>query len=202
MAFSDNIWWTKKARIEAEKRLLSYSFQSQLILLWYSFSGVAASIYHLKNGSTSEEIWVIYSILTLCISVFISGLSFKERAALIKDSYEALNTMYHKAKSLEKDVSNESQRGLESLREEYSQLMGTSENHTDTDFSKAVCVAYYTCNGKKNKESKLKEGVSKAPTKLMLFDVTSWYLKKYTVLLALISIPIVIPFALEYIKCP
>ena len=112
MAFSDNIWWTKKARIEAEKRLLMYSFQSQVLLLWYSFSGVAASIYHLKNGTSSEEMWVIYSVLTLCISVFISGLSFKERAALIKDSYEALNTLYYKVKSVESERGEEANKKI------------------------------------------------------------------------------------------
>jgi len=118
MAFSDNIWWTKKARIEAEKRLLMYSFQSQVLLLWYSFSGVAASIYHLKNGTSS-------------------------RAALIKDSYEALNTLYYKVKSVESERGEEANKRIALLRDEYSQLMGTSENHTDTDFSKAVCIAYY-----------------------------------------------------------
>ena len=143
MAFSDNIWWTKKARIEAEKRLLMYSFQSQVLLLWYSFSGVAASIYHLKNGTSSEEMWVIYSVLTLCISVFISGLSFKERAALIKDSYEALNTLYYKVKSVESERGEEANKRIALLRDEYSQLMGTSENHTDTDFSKAVWLEIF-----------------------------------------------------------
>ncbi len=61
MAFSDNIWWTKKARIEAEKRLLMYSFQSQVLLLWYSFSGVAASIYHLKKqiGKLATGVYII-----------------------------------------------------------------------------------------------------------------------------------------------
>ena len=200
MAFSDNIWWTKKARIEAEKRLLMYSFQSQVLLLWYYFSGVAASIYHLKNGTSSEEMWVIYSVLTLCISVFISGLSFKERAALIKDSYEALNTLYYKVKSVESERGEEANKRIALLRDEYSQLMGTSENHTDTDFSKAVCIAYYTSNGIKDKKSKLKDGITKAPTKLMLIDVVLWYLKKYALFIGLFTIPIAVPYILVSFK--
>jgi hypothetical protein len=38
----DKIWWTKKSKIEAEKRLLANAFQAQILLLWYSFVSVAA----------------------------------------------------------------------------------------------------------------------------------------------------------------
>jgi hypothetical protein len=34
----DKIWWTKKSKIEAEKRLLANAFQAQILLLWYSYN--------------------------------------------------------------------------------------------------------------------------------------------------------------------
>jgi hypothetical protein len=98
MAFSDNIWWTRKSKIQAEKRLVSNAFQAQVVLLWYSFAGVAASVYYLKYSSSDGDMsgiaWVVYSVLVLCMSGFINGLSFKQRAGLIKECYETLNDVY------------------------------------------------------------------------------------------------------------
>jgi hypothetical protein len=129
MAFSDNVWWTRKARIQTERRLLSNAFQSQVLLLWYSFSSVAAAIYYLKfdgNNSNSELCgiaWVIFSVLSLCIAGFVNGLSSKERAGLIKDCYETLNGIYHKSKSEDADI--------EKLNNDYYQILKVCENHTE-----------------------------------------------------------------------
>jgi len=73
MAFADNVWWTRKARIQTEKRLLSNALQSQVLLLWYSFSGVAVSIYYLKATASNQDLagvaWVVYSVLVLSIVI-------------------------------------------------------------------------------------------------------------------------------------
>lgn len=162
MAFSDNVWWTRKARIQAEKRLLANSFQSQVLLLWYSFANVAASIYHLKiSGSPSGQdlasvSWIVFSVLVLCIAGFINGLSFKERAGLIKECYETLNSFYQKAK---KDSDNTSK-----LSAEYEQILGLCENHTDIDYYRALCIEHVTAPGKPNKETGFKNGLDRCPT--------------------------------------
>ena len=96
MAFSDNVWWTRKARIQLEKRLLSYFFHSQLLLFWYSLVGVVASIYYVKfqpNSEVAGVSWIIYSVMLLCISIFIGSSSFKSRADKVKKCYETLNTL-------------------------------------------------------------------------------------------------------------
>ena len=145
MAFSDNIWWTRKARIQAEKRLLHNSFQSQLLLLWYSFCGVAVAIYHLKASDSSAiaelggVAWVVYSVLALCMSGFINGLSFKERAGLIKECYETLNTLYLKAKEVECEVPNRSFSKVDIINE-FNQILGVCENHKDVDYYKALLI--------------------------------------------------------------
>ncbi len=125
MALADNIWWTRKARIQTEKRLLSNSFHSQVILLWYSFFSVAVSVYYLKNPQNGIEAisWVVYSVLVLCISGFINGLSFKERANLIKECYESLNSIMHQASKPNADLAN--------LSTTYESKLNACENHTD-----------------------------------------------------------------------
>ena len=156
MEFSDSVWWTRKARIQAEKRLLSNAFQSQVLLLWYSFSGVASAVYYLKEGMAIDNpeitgiAWVVFSVLVLCISGFINGLSFKERAGLIKECYETLNGLYQKSRSQNSDVSK--------LGAEYDQILGVCENHSDRDYYMALCIEHLTKPGKGDKETGLKEG--------------------------------------------
>jgi hypothetical protein len=194
MAFKDNIWWTRKARIQAERRLLSNAFQSQLLMLWYSFWGVAVSIYYLKidNSNTHNNLpgisWVVYSVLTLCMSGFITGLSFKERAGLIKECYEALNTFYQKATE-DGDIG--------ALSKEYEQILGLCENHTDYDYYLALCIEYVTCTALINLETKLKEGLDRRPSWYHWFSLTYWTLRRYLLLALLYFLPIMLFFSLE-----
>lgn len=134
MTLSDKIWWTKKARIQTEKRLLSNVFHSQLLLLWYSFFSVAVSIYYLKFNPQSEYAnvaWVVFSVLVLSISSFINGFRFEERAGLIKECYEALGKLSEKSKEADNKT-------LENINNEYTQILGTCENHSEYDYYLAV----------------------------------------------------------------
>lgn len=205
MAFLDNVWWTRKARIQAEKRLLSNSFQSQLLLLWYSFFGVATSIYYLKfipaegQGDLAGISWVVYSVLVLCMSGFIAGLSFKERASLIKESYETLNTLYHKAKKINADI--------EQISAEYEQTLGLCENHTDYDYYLALCLEYVSCNLpadpdtklklKKDGEGKVIEGITRRPNWYHWLSITWWVTRRYALLTLLYLLPIFLLVAIE-----
>ncbi|WP_417435006.1 SLATT domain-containing protein [Idiomarina abyssalis] len=201
MSFSDNIWWTRKARVETEKRLLANSFQSQILLLWYSLFGVGVSIYSLTTNLTSPEAWVTYSVLTLCMSVFISGLSFKERAALIKDSYEALTGLYQQVKESEVETDNTSAKSSDTLKifqNQYASIMEISENHSDTDFAKAVCIAHCSSNEPFDSSSGLKKNLSKAPTNYMKFLVAIWYFKRFLLLTILYITPILLGFYLDF----
>jgi hypothetical protein len=204
MAFSDNVWWTKKSRIQAEKRLLSNIFQSQLLLLWYSFFGVAVSIYYLKFDVVSGQndlagiSWIVYSVLLLSMSGFIAGLSFKERASLIKESYETLNTFYHRAKEDNADI--------QQISAEYEQILGLCENHTDYDYYLALCLEYVTCTVPVDPETKLKqkkngdgvtEGLSRRPTWYHWLSLAWWLTKRYVLLTLLYLLPFLLLIAIE-----
>jgi len=195
MAFSDNIWWTYKARIEAEKRLLSNALQSQILLLWYSFSGAAVSIYYLNsNNDTSATglagiTWIVYSVLVLCMSGFISGLTFNKRAGLIKECYETLYSFYHKSKAKGADV--------DQLTAEYNQIIRLCENHTDKDYYLALCIIHVTQSGKTDVKTGLKEGLDRRPTWYHWCSVVIWTVKHYMMLFVLYSLPISLFVVLE-----
>ncbi|MGB1764234.1 SLATT domain-containing protein [Alloalcanivorax xenomutans] len=191
MSLSNSIWWTRKAKIQAEERLLSNAFQSQILLLWYSFSGVAASIYYLGNSSLdgAEIAWVVFSVLTLSISGFINGLSFKERAGLIKECYETLHELYMK--------SGEDGADIDALANEYGQILGVCENHRPIDFYKAICVEHVSSTEKADSKTGIKAGLSRRPSCYHVAYVCFWFFKRYLVLSFLYLLPVSIFFAVK-----
>lgn len=179
--FADNIWWTRKSRIQAEKRLLSNAFQAQLLLIWYSFLSAAVSIYYLKSTTSSnlESVsWVAFSVLILSISGFINGLSYKERASQIKECYEALQELYSAAKSATADIN--------ALSARYQDTLKICENHEDIDFYITLCDTYL-CHPCPRDSAK---GLSKLPTNFIWFKVILYYIKRYIALAFLYALPI------------
>lgn len=188
MALSDNIWWTRKAKIQAEDRLLSNAFQSQILLLWYSFSGVAASVYYLTNSTVegADVAWVVFSVLTLSISGFINGLSFKERASLIKECYETMHELYMKARKDEEDNENSCE---QELSNEYSQILGVCENHRPIDYYKALCVEHISSIEEVDPRTRFKKGLDRGPAHYHWFYVVLWFVRRFFVLGALYLLP-------------
>jgi len=181
MAIADRIWWTRKARIQTEKRLLSNAFQAQLILLWYSFFAVFVSVYYLKFNTTSEYsgvAWVIFSVMVLIISSFTSGLSFKERASLIKECYETLGGINQKALRSSDD---------EVLEKEYGQVLNVCENHTERDFNIALCLEYLSHSNPCSETG----GLTKKPTKFIWMMFVYYKVARFLFLILMYCLPIV-----------
>ncbi|MEH0760131.1 SLATT domain-containing protein [Vibrio sp. 16] len=178
---SDNIWWTRQARIRTERRLLSNAFHSQVILLWYSFFSVAVSIYYVSSSQpeNSGKYWIIYSVLVLVVSGFINGFSYKERAMLIKESYESLKTLEVKAKEIEK-----LQGDLADVARDYEAILKKCENHEPKDYSEALYDNYHSTADR----SKL----SLCPTEYQLNQAKKNREYRVLALLALYSLPVFI----------
>ncbi|MBP2701966.1 SLATT domain-containing protein [Photobacterium lucens] len=203
VALTDNIWWTRKARIQTEKRLLSNAFHSQVILLWYSFFSVAVSVYYLKNPQNGIEAisWVVYSVLVLCISGFINGLSFKERANLIKECYESLNSIMHQASKPNADLTN--------LSITYESKLNACENHTDKDFAIALCQEYWASTSTVRQVSKgfhldtsedkqqPKQALTRIPTSHHWFLAASYFVARFLTLVFFYILPVLILLALN-----
>ncbi|HCV05692.1 SLATT domain-containing protein [Pseudoalteromonas sp. APAL1] len=142
---SDNIWWTRQTRIRTERRLLSNAFHSQVILFWYSFYSVAVSIHYL-NADTDTNLnkyWLIYSVLVLVVSGFINGLSYKERAASVKENYEYLKTLYVRACEHEKN-----QTSCLELAKEYEEALNKCENQAPVDYPEALYDTFMSATDK------------------------------------------------------
>ena len=186
MALSDSIWWTRKARIRSEKRLLSNAFQSQVLLLWYSFFSVAVSVYYLKSSQSDigSVSWIVYSVLVLVISGFINGLSFKERANLIKECYEGLNSLYQQV--------NLDGINIKQVAHEYEQALNACENHTDEDYAIALCQENWSST---NPESDL----DRAPTSYHIYTFSMYFLKRYFLLGFFYLLPLLIMCVLNFI---
>jgi len=187
MSFSNNVWWTRKSRIQAEKRLLDNAVQSEILLLWYSFFGVATSIYYLKfstNGDLAGISWVIYSVLLLAITGFVSGRSFKGRAELFKDSYEALQPIYEKTRVEDYDI--------ESATKEYESILGLCENHADIDYTIALCKEYSTSHLPAEKDTKLKPNLDRRPTWYHWVCFVRWIALRYVTLILLYTLPVLL----------
>lgn len=133
-----------------------------------------------------------FSVLVLCISGFINGLSFKERAGLIKECYETLNGLYHKSKD---NSANFSQ-----LNYEYDQILGVCENHTDRDYYLALCIEHVTKPGKVNAGTGCKAGLDRCPTWYHWLYLAYWYGRRWLMLAFFYLLPILIFTAMEYLK--
>ncbi|MGZ0706222.1 SLATT domain-containing protein [Pseudomonas piscis] len=143
MSLSDKIWWTRKSRIQTEKRLLSNDFQAQMILLWYAFFSVAISIYYLIKKSDSDiapGVWVILSVFSLTASTFVSALNFKSRALLVKECYEHLDALYQ---AVNHTTGSEK---INSIQIKYNETLSLCENHTELDYRSARCEMYFSGN--------------------------------------------------------
>ncbi|OOC11741.1 hypothetical protein BM451_20035 [Dickeya dadantii] len=151
--FSDKIWWTKKARIKTEVRLLKLNFYSQFFLLWYSIFLVCYSIYTLvlpigTITQTESATMVALSVLVLVATLFINNMDFKGRALLVKQCYEQLSIIYTRSLVESPDYAV--------LDRDYQAVLSISENHQEKDFYLAVVDEYNNASDKSK--------ISKTPT--------------------------------------
>ncbi|MDO3382466.1 SLATT domain-containing protein [Gilvimarinus algae] len=183
MELSDKIWWTRKSKIQTEKRLLSNSLQSQFLLLWYSFLSVSASVYNLKfpAAESMQIVWIATSIWVLVISGYITGLSFKERASLIKESYQALQKLYELSKLPSSDQVE--------LLEEYEKTLNLCENHKEIDYYTALCQEYLLAS-KGSKNDDIKSRLNRLPTPYVWISWFSNKLMRITILSFFYALPV------------
>lgn len=129
---SDNIWFTRKARIQASERLLSNDNHSQILLIFYSIINTCLAVMLIKKttffGDNADLILVIMSINILVTSLFVANKNFKGRALALKAHYIELQRLYFDAVDAE-----EKKLDLKEIRENYTGLLDIVENHAPID---------------------------------------------------------------------
>ncbi|ELY4099888.1 SLATT domain-containing protein [Cronobacter sakazakii] len=184
--FSDKVWWTRKAKIKAERRLLNQDYYSQFLLLWYSSFLVCYSIYSLVKPPANDNesiIMVALSVLILALTLFINNMNYKGRAMLIKQCYEKLSVIY----TLSLNCND-----LTALDKEYQSILASSENHLERDFIKAMVDEYSNTSDKTL--------LTKHPTNWHRVQVVYHIIVNVAIFLALLVFPLVILFVLREAK--
>ncbi|MCJ8511291.1 SLATT domain-containing protein [Acinetobacter lwoffii] len=183
MSIKDKIWWTRKAKIEQEIRLLRYEFHSQVLLIWYSFFTVAISILQSqsKNMPFESSTLLVFSVLTLVMSGIVSAQKFHSRSEKVKKCYEQLNTLI---------LSNP-----EDIVEKYEYILSGCENHIKSDHHISKLNVYFSTMKSKRNE------ISPPLTFKDFFEAWLSKIKYYLTIAMLYTLPFTSSYLMsEYIK--
>lgn len=130
--FSDNIWFTRKARIHSAERLKNDHTHTQLFLIEYALIAAILSVVSLRYsnflGLDTDIFITIMSIVVLVLSLVITNFDMKERSNKFYQNYIQLQTLYLETKELENN-----NKSLTSTREKYQSLLLEVENHLPID---------------------------------------------------------------------
>jgi len=135
-----NVWFTRKAWINAEDRLLKNDFHTQLLMVVYAAYASCLSVVLLKyEPLPSDKRFIdtalaVLSIVLLALSLYLNTKSFKDRAARFKTGYHDLHGIENRLKLLALQTPS-SQVDLEftQLSDEYNKALRDVENHSELD---------------------------------------------------------------------
>lgn len=131
--FKNQVYTTRKARINASERLMKKEGFIQGINIYYSCILIAFSVYGLKNQSYILSLLSTIASISLTLSLlYVGAQKYSERSTALKKNYIQLQELYYKIEG----ITNETPELIE-YREEYIELLNNSENHSELDYLKA-----------------------------------------------------------------
>ncbi|MFA7090995.1 MAG: SLATT domain-containing protein [Arcobacteraceae bacterium] len=149
MAFSDNIWKTRKSRINTSERLKTNDLLSQILITYYSLFIIIIVIIDMNNTDLNFEILtLVLSILILVVSTFIFSRNYKERSLMIQSAYIKMDKIYREMQEKERKEED-----IADLKEQYNTILELTENHSTCDFLQVMYEVrkdkrYIAVNGK------------------------------------------------------
>ncbi|XUW93828.1 SLATT domain-containing protein (plasmid) [Burkholderia sp. M6-3] len=139
-ALYNRIWFTRKARIQSEKRLLQNDLHAQLMLQLFSAYSIGLSIYLLKfhaaglSDDAANVTLIVISVLLFGIAPYVSARNFKGRAEEFKAVYVKLQTLLDDLNRIEWMTSvQEAHAAYVVVEREYARTLASSENHLEID---------------------------------------------------------------------
>lgn len=143
-----NVWFTRKAWINAEDRLLKNDFQTQLLMVVYAAYTSCLSVILLKyepqpaDKNFIDTSLAVLSIILLALSLYLNTKSFKDRAARFKSGYHDLQNIESRLRLLTgKPDSQQAELDYNALADLYNKALRDVENHTDLDDIRARIFA-------------------------------------------------------------
>lgn len=129
MQVKDKVWFTYKARIQANKRLEWLHFHSQMLLVWYALLSTVLSVLTIRYehilGRNTDVMATILSVGLLVVSLAIANRDFRGRAMAMRHNYLQLQKLYN-------NLSTNTAPTQEQINR-YHDLLAESENHHEID---------------------------------------------------------------------
>lgn len=125
----DNIWKTRKARINTAERLKKLSIFIKFLNMYYSCSIIVVNLIDISSSKYNFEILLLAMSIILTISIFfLDSQQYLERSEKIKDCYIDLQELYY-------DINEEN---INEKRKEYYEILRKNENHSEYDYYKVL----------------------------------------------------------------
>ena len=136
-SLENSIWTTRKSRINAEERLLSFNNFVQGLNIYYSclMAGVSILGLVIENKALAVEGAILSPVVVICI-VFLNAQRYAKRAQDLKRNYIELNKLLYEVRQLELKEDPEA-KALQICSQRYCELMEFAENHRPWDYWKA-----------------------------------------------------------------
>lgn len=131
----NQLWSTRKCRINAESRLLSNLMFLNTVNIFYSIFVSAISIVSLIYSNKGFAL--VSVVLSISLTIFItfsSSLNYKERAEKMKKNYIDINDLLVELKGVACDDVEE----IERINHYYNDLLRNVENHKEYDYYRFV----------------------------------------------------------------
>jgi hypothetical protein len=127
-SIKNRIWITATTRVYAESRARYYDIVSHLALVSLSMMLISISIFrdHFLPHIPVDKYVLVFSTLTLAVSIVVWGFRFGEKATLHRLCYLQLSEL------------QDSQLGKMKLLEAYHRILAAFPNHTDSDYEHFV----------------------------------------------------------------
>jgi hypothetical protein len=125
----DKVWFTYKARIQAQIRLSWLEFHSQLLLVWYAILSAGLAVitvrYPQALGKDTDVLAAVLSIALLGISLAVANRDFRGRSIAMRQNYLELQRLYDRTAppATFDDVA----------LQDYHNLLAAVENHGEID---------------------------------------------------------------------
>lgn len=125
----DSVWFTYKARIQANNRLDWLDFHSQMLLVWYAILsatlGVLTIRYEHLLGPNTDIMATVLSIALLGFSLAVTNRDFRVRAMLMRKNYLQLQALYRELSLGTAPTPLQTK--------QYDELLAECENHREID---------------------------------------------------------------------
>jgi hypothetical protein len=170
---NDKIWFTYKARIQAQIRLTELDFYSQLLLVWYAILSATLSIVAIKYptvlGNNTDVVSAVLSVALLGLSLAVANRDFRGRAIAMQRNYMDLQRLFD---SLQLAGSVDAAQLMQ-----YHDLLEGVENHSELDDRIFRVRHRQTLTSRK-------------PTRTEIAIVYGYYVLKFAVIFSLFSGPV------------